>query len=60
MCPSTGLTTDPADAKAKFAIRYFDVTVIITMNGQAAGLTAGASEPVELKLCDYIIIKIWS
>ena len=60
MCPSTGFTTDPADAEAKFASRNLDVTVIITMNGHATGLTAGAFEPVELKICDYIIIKIWS
>ena len=60
MCPSTGFATDPADTEAKFAIRYLDVTVIITMNGQASCLTAGASESMELKICDYIIIKIWS
>lgn len=60
MCPSAGFATNPADAEEKFASRYLNVTVIITMNGQASGLTAGASEPVELKTCDYIIIKIWS
>ena len=60
MCPSTGFTTDPADAKAELAIRYFDVAVVISMDSQAAGLTAGASETVELEVCDYIIIKIWS
>lgn len=57
---SAGFTTNPADAKAELTIRYFDVAVVISMNRQASGLTTGASEPVELEVCDYIIIKIWS
>ena len=40
--------------------RHFDVAVIISMNRQASCLTAGASEPMKLEICDYIIIKIWS
>lgn len=54
MCLSAGFTTNPADAKAELAIRYFDVAVVISMNRQASGLTTGASEPVELEVCDYI------
>lgn len=60
MCLSAGFTTNPADEKAELTIRYFDVAVVISMNRQASGLTTGASEPVELEVCDYIIIKIWS
>ena len=60
MCLSTGFTANPADAKEELTIRNFDVTVVISMDRQASGLTTGASEPVELEVCDYIIIKIWS
>lgn len=56
----TRCTTNPADTEAQPAARYFDVPVIISMNRQAACLTAGASEAVELEVSDYIIIKIWS
>ena len=60
MCLSTGFTTDPADAKTELTILYFDVAVVISMDRQASSLTTGASELVELEVCDYIIIKIWS
>ena len=60
MCLSTGFTTKPADAKAELNNRYLDVAVVIRINRQASGLPTGASEPVKLEICDYIIIKIWS
>ena len=60
MCPSTGFTANSADAETEFATRHLDVAVIITMDGQASSLTAGAPEPVEWKICNDIVIKIWS
>lgn len=60
MSLSTRRATDPADTEAQRAARHFDVAVIISMNRQASSLTAGASEPMELEVNDYIIIKIWS
>ena len=60
MSLSTRRATNPADAEAQPATRHFDVAVIISMNRQAPCLTAGAPEPVELEICDYTIIKIWS
>lgn len=60
MGSSTRLTTNPADAKAQLTTRHLDMPVIISMNRQASSLTAGASELVELEICNYIIIKIWS
>ncbi len=34
-------------------------TDIVAMNGKAARVTAGTGKPVELQLCNKIIIKIW-
>lgn len=52
MGSSARLTTNPADTEAQPATRNFDVPVIISMNRQASGLTAGASEPMELEVSD--------
>ena len=60
MSLSARCTTNSADTEAQPATRHFDVAVIISMNRQASCLTAGASEPIELEVGDYIIIKIWS
>lgn len=60
MSLSTGFTTNPADAKAELTTGYFDATVIVSMDRKASCLPAGASEPVELEVSDYMIIKIWS
>lgn len=60
MSLSTRRATNPADTEAQRAARHFDVAVIISMSRQASSLTAGASEPMELEVNDYIIIKIWS
>ncbi len=60
MSLSTRRATNPADTEAQPATRHFDVAVIISMNRQASCLTTGASEPMELEICDCIIIKIWS
>lgn len=60
MCLSTGFTANPADAKAELTIGYFDAAVVVSMDRQPSGLPAGASEPVELEICDYMIIKIRS
>ena len=37
-----------------------DAAVIVSMDRKASCLPAGASEPVELEVSDYMIIKIWS
>ena len=60
MSLSARCTTNSADTEAQPATRHYDVAVIISMNRQASCLTAGASEPMKLEICDYIIIKIWS
>ena len=60
MSLSARCTTNPADTESQLVARHFDVAVIISMNRQASCLTAGASEPIELEVGDYIIIKIWS
>lgn len=59
MGSSTRITTNPADAEAKLATWYFDV-LIISMNRQATAQTTGASGSMKRKVCDCIIIKIWS
>ena len=56
---TTAFTFDTADAKEKFAGRSFDMTVVITMNRQAARVPAGAGKLVELKVINHFIIKIW-
>ena len=59
MSMATALTFDTADAKEKPAGGSFDMTVIITMNRQATGVTAGAGELVELEVINHFIIKTW-
>ena len=56
---STAFTFDTADAEEKPAGRSFDMTMIITMNRQAARVTAGAGKLVKLKVINHFIIKIW-
>ena len=57
-----GVTADaadhPADTKPQITIPRFYRTVIITMNGEASGMTAGAEELMELKIKNDFIIKI--
>ena len=62
MSLSARCTTNSADTEAQPVTRHFDVAGggRKKMNRQASCLTAGASEPMKLEICDYIIIKIWS
>ena len=59
MCFSTGLTNNTADTETEFAIRSFNKTLIVPMNGQATGMPARASELVKLKVRDKRVIKSW-
>lgn len=58
----TAGTDNPADPEKELSsgyFRYFQGTDIVAMNGKAARVTAGTGKPVELQLCNKIIIKIW-
>lgn len=57
--PATG-TADAANVKGKEPVRRFEMTGVVTMDGQAAGMTAGAGQTVELERLNKRIIKIWS
>lgn len=52
MCCAAGFTFHTADAETKVTIGGFNIAVIVTMNSQASGLTAGTSELMELQICD--------
>lgn len=56
---AAGFTDDATDTDAKLTFRYFDKTVVVPMNGQTAGMSAGASKLVKLKICNKRIIKSW-
>ncbi|EOS73355.1 hypothetical protein C819_01983 [Lachnospiraceae bacterium 10-1] len=55
----TAGTDNPADPEKELSSGYFQGTDIAAMNGKAARVTAGTGKPVELQLCNKIIIKIW-
>lgn len=55
----TAGTDYPANAKRGLAFRSFQRTSIVPMNGQASGMSTGTGEPMELKVNNKIIIKIW-
>ena len=58
----TAGTDNPADPEKELSsgyFRYFQGTDIVAMKGKAARETAGTGKPVELQLCNKIIIKIW-
>lgn len=60
MCFTTAFTSDTADTEFQFTGRGFEKAFIITMDMQAAGMSAGTGELVKLQNSDKIIIKIWS
>lgn len=49
---------DPADAQPQTGVTTFNRTVIVTMDGQAAGLATGTDQAVELEIINGFIIKI--
>lgn len=60
-------TSDPADPEADGTGREFYIAFVVTVNGKAGGMAAGASQLMELKLINNGIIKrlrnllaIWS
>lgn len=57
---STAGTDDPADAEPQKSFRCFHGAVIITVDGKAAGMSAGTDQSVELEGGNKIIIKSWS
>ena len=50
---------NPADTEKELSGGCFQGRGIVAMNGKAARVTAGTGKPVELQLCNKIIIKIW-
>ena len=57
MCPSAFGTPDTANAKRVDTIRKEDASRIVSMDGQAGRMPAGACQAVELEaVCDGIII----
>lgn len=57
---TTAFTSDTADTEFQFTGRSFKKAFIITMDMKTAGAPAGTCKLVKLKICDKIIIKIWS
>lgn len=55
----TAGTDKAADTEKELSGGCFQGTDIVAMNGKAARVTAGTGKPVELQLCNKIIIKIW-
>ena len=53
------VTYKAADTEKERSGGGFQGTDIVAMNGKAARVTAGTGKPVELQLCNKIIIKIW-
>lgn len=49
---------DPADAKMQTGVPTFDRAFIVTMDGQATGVTTGADQLMELEIINSFIIKI--
>ena len=49
---------DPADAKTQTGVLIFHKKVIVTVDGQAPGMTTGTDQPVELKIINGFIIEI--
>lgn len=49
---------DPADAQSQTGIPAFHGTVIVTMDGQTAGVSTGTDQLVELEVINGFIIKI--
>lgn len=47
------------DTETEFAIRSFNKTLIIPMNGHSTGMPTRASELVKLKVRDKRVIKSW-
>lgn len=54
-----GITNNAIDVEAEFTIGHLDKTLVVPMNRQTTSLSAGASELVELKICNKRIIKSW-
>ncbi len=52
-------TDKAADTEREFPGRHFQGTGIVPVNRKAAGVAAGTGKPVELKMSNKIIIKIW-
>lgn len=55
----TAGTDNAADTERDHSRWCFEGTGIVSMNRKAARVTAGTGKPVELELCNKIIIKIW-
>lgn len=55
----TAGTDKAADTEKGLSSGYFQGTGIVAMNGKAGRVAAGTGKPVELQLCNKIIIKIW-
>ena len=49
---------DPADAKTQTGVSIFHRTVIVPMDGQTSGVSAGTDQSVELEIINGFIIKI--
>lgn len=58
MGASTFATYDPADVQTQTRVSRFNRTVIVTMDGQTSGVSAGTDQPVELEVINGFIIKI--
>lgn len=56
---TAGFADNTTDVEAEFTIVCFDKTMVVPMNRQTTGMSTGASELVELKICNKRIIKKW-
>lgn len=56
---SAGFTDNVTDVETEFTIGRLDKTLIVPINRQTTGQSAGASELVERKICNKRIIKSW-
>jgi len=57
MCVSALTADDPADMETQVRVARFHSAVIVTVNGEASGMSAGTGEPVELEGIYNIIIN---
>lgn len=57
MCAPTLAAYDPADAQTQTGVPTFNRPVIVPMDGQAARVTTGTDQPVELEIINGFIIK---
>ena len=56
---TAGFTDNTTDVETEFTFGRFDKTLVVTMNRQTTGMSAGTLKLVELKICNKRIIKSW-